>query len=87
MNLDAAAAYARRGRGERRRPSVGWSSLTPTETEVVRRVAQGMRNTDIAQDMFVSSSTVKTHLAHIFAKLDVSTRAELAAEAARRKLL
>jgi predicted ATPase/DNA-binding NarL/FixJ family response regulator len=86
MSLDEASAYAARGRGERKRPAFGWDSLTPTELEVVRNVAQGLTNPDIARRLFVSRSTVKAHLAHIFAKLGVSTRAELAAQATRRGL-
>jgi DNA-binding CsgD family transcriptional regulator len=84
MTVDAAVAYASRGRGERKRPSSGWASLTPTEREVVGLVAEGLRNADIAQRLFVSPSTVKTHLAHIFSKLGVTTRAELAALVTRR---
>lgn len=86
MSLDQASDYTARGRGERKRPSFGWDSLTPTELEVVRNVARGLTNPDIARRLFVSRSTVKAHLAHVFAKLDVSTRAELAALATRRGL-
>jgi predicted ATPase/class 3 adenylate cyclase/DNA-binding CsgD family transcriptional regulator len=85
MTLDAAVAYASRGRGERKRPSSGWASLTPTEREVVGLVAEGLRNADIAGRLFVSPSTVKTHLSHVFSKLGVTTRAELAALATRRR--
>jgi predicted ATPase/class 3 adenylate cyclase/DNA-binding CsgD family transcriptional regulator len=84
LDLDAAVAYAARGRGERKRPSIGWASLTPTEIDVVRLAAEGLTNPQIAERLFVSRGTVKVHLGHIFAKLGVSTRAELAAEAARR---
>ena len=84
MTLDDAVAYASRGRGDRKRPSSGWASLTPTEREVVGLIAEGLRNADIAQRLFVSPSTVKTHLAHIFIKLGVTTRAGLAAVATRR---
>jgi DNA-binding CsgD family transcriptional regulator len=86
MSLDEAVAYSARGRGERKRPSLGWASLTPTEVEVVCQVAEGLTNPQIAGRLFVSRSTVKTHLSHIFAKLGVSTRAELAAAATRRGL-
>jgi predicted ATPase/DNA-binding CsgD family transcriptional regulator len=84
MSLDEAVAYASRGRGERKRPSTGWASLTPTEIEVVRRIAEGLTNQQIAERLFISRSTVKVHLVHIFAKLGVSTRAELASAATRR---
>jgi predicted ATPase/DNA-binding CsgD family transcriptional regulator len=85
MSLAEAAAYASRGRGERKRPSSGWASLTPTELEVVRHVATGLTNPQIAERLFVSRSTVKGHIAHIFSKLGMSTRAELAAAASRRQ--
>lgn len=84
MSLDEAVAYASRGRGKRKRPSSGWASLTPTEVEVVRHVAAGLTNPQIAGSLFVSRSTIKVHLAHIFTKLGVSTRAELASTATRR---
>jgi predicted ATPase/DNA-binding CsgD family transcriptional regulator len=86
MSLEQASAYCGRGRGERKRPSFGWGSLTPTELEVVRHVAQGLTNPEVARRLFVSRSTVKAHLAHIFAKVGVSTRAELTAQATRRGL-
>jgi predicted ATPase/DNA-binding CsgD family transcriptional regulator len=86
MSLEQATSYCARGRGERKRPSFGWGSLTPTELEVVRHVAQGCTNPEVARRLFVSPSTVKAHLAHIFAKVGVSTRAELAAQATRRGL-
>jgi len=82
----AAVAYARRARGERRRPSFGWDSLTPTELEVVRLAAAGLTNPAIAERLFISRGTVKTHLLHVFAKLGVHSRAELAAAAIRRGL-
>jgi DNA-binding CsgD family transcriptional regulator/tetratricopeptide (TPR) repeat protein len=84
LSTDDAVAYARRGRGERRRPSAGWDSLTPTEAKVVGLVAEGLSNPEIAERMFVARATVRTHLSHVFAKLGVSSRAELAAQAARR---
>lgn len=79
-----AVAYASRGRGERKRPSAGWASLTPTELEVVGFIVQGLSNPQIAQRLFTSRSTVKYHLSHIFSKLGLHTRNELAAEATRR---
>lgn len=86
LDADAAVAYARRGRGERRRPSSGWSSLTPAEVDVVRLVAQGLTNPQVAERLFITRATVKAHLGHIFPKLGVTTRAELAALATRREL-
>jgi DNA-binding CsgD family transcriptional regulator/tetratricopeptide (TPR) repeat protein len=72
----------RRGRrGARRRPSRGWESLTPTELEVVRLVSQGLTNVEIGRRLFISRRTVETHLSHIFGKLGVSSRVQLAAQA------
>jgi predicted ATPase/DNA-binding CsgD family transcriptional regulator len=74
-----AAAYAQRARGERKRPTHGWASLTPTEYKVAVAVAEGLTNPQIAQRLLMGGSTVKTHLEHIFTKLGTRTRAELAA--------
>ena len=78
-----AIAYALRGRGERKRPSTGWGSLTPTELDVVRLVAEGIPNKDIAGRLFVSPRTVQTHLRHVYNKLGLASRVHLAQEAAR----
>jgi predicted ATPase/class 3 adenylate cyclase/DNA-binding CsgD family transcriptional regulator/Tfp pilus assembly protein PilF len=84
MSLDEAVAYAQRGRGERKRPSSGWKSLTPTELEVTKLVAEGLKNAEIAERMFISKHTAESHLKHIYAKLGISSRTELALEATRR---
>ena len=84
LSLDDAVAYARRGRGERRRTTTGWASLTPTEAGVVDLVAEGLSNADIAQRMFISRRTVTTHLTHIYTKLGVGSRTELASLALKR---
>lgn len=81
LSLDDAVALARRGRGRRERPSSGWTSLTPTESDVVRLVAAGLSNAEIGERLFMSRSTVKAHLAHVFGKLDVANRVELTAVA------
>ncbi len=76
-------------RGRRRprpRPTSGWASLTPTELRVVELAATGLTNRVIGERLFVSRRTVETHLAHVFTKLDLSSRTELAAEATRRQL-
>ena len=86
LTVDEAVAYASRARGERKRPSSGWASLTPTEIEVVKLTAQGLSNPEIGARLFIGRATVKTHLAHIFTKLGVTSRAELAAKATRRGL-
>ncbi|HKA51862.1 MAG TPA: LuxR C-terminal-related transcriptional regulator [Candidatus Dormibacteraeota bacterium] len=84
LSPEEAIAYAARGRGERKRPARGWASLTPSEREVVRLVGHHLSNPEIAARLFVSRATVKTHLVHIFAKLGINSRSELAAEAVKR---
>jgi len=86
LSLADAIAYARRGRGERQRPQFGWASLTPVERHVVRLVAEGHTNAVIGQRLFISVNTVKKHLSHVYAKVDVDGRADLAAQVARRDL-
>ena len=80
-----AAEYARRARGERKRPRHGWDSLTPTESKVADLVAEGFSNPEIADRLLMSRSTVKTHLEHIFTKTGVRNRAELTAEVVGRR--
>jgi DNA-binding CsgD family transcriptional regulator len=84
LTWQEAVAYAQRMRGERRRPTHGWDSLTPTEHDIVDLVTEGLTNPQIAERMFIETSTVKSHLHHIFTKLGVATRSELAATASRR---
>ena len=77
-------AGIRRGRrGPRGRPQAGWLSLTPTEKTIARLVADGLSNPQIGQRLYISSRTVQTHLAHMFAKLDINSRAQLAAQVTR----
>jgi predicted ATPase/DNA-binding NarL/FixJ family response regulator len=84
LSIEEAVAWTRRARGPRKRPPGGWESLTPTEAKVVELVAHGLTNPQIAERMFVSKATVKTHLSHVFQKLDVHSRAELSARATQR---
>ena len=84
LELDEAVEYVSRARGGRKRPSAGWASLTPTERRVVDLVAEGLTNPQIAEKMFIARGTAKVHVSHIFAKLGLSNRAELAALATRR---
>jgi predicted ATPase/class 3 adenylate cyclase/DNA-binding CsgD family transcriptional regulator len=84
LSTDEAIAYALRGRGERKRPSSGWDSLTPTELDVVRLVGEGLPNKDVATRLFVSPRTVQSHLRHVYNKLGLTSRVQLAQEATRR---
>ena len=60
--------------------------MSERELEVLRFLAEGLSNRAIAQRLFLSVGTVKVHLGHVFAKLGVSTRAELAGQATKRGL-
>jgi len=71
-------------RGRRRRAEAGWESLTTSERSVSELVAQGLTNQQAARRLHISPHTVNTHLRHVFQKLSVTTRAELAAMIARR---
>ncbi len=52
--------------------------LSPRETEIARLVAEGLTNAEIAGQLFLSLPTIKTHLARIFEKLEVTSRVQLA---------
>ena len=70
-----------------RRPSYGWASLTRTEDDVVALLLGGRTNRQIGVQLGISARTVETHLAHVYDKLGIRSRVELAAEAARRTLV
>lgn len=62
-------------------------SLSPREVEVLRHVAGGNRNRDIAERLFIAEETVKIHLKHIMGKLGASDRTHAVAIAARRGII
>ena len=66
------------------RPALGWASLTDTERRIAELVAEGHSNRQVAAQMFLSSHTIAFHLRHVFWKLDVSSRVQLARLAAER---
>jgi DNA-binding NarL/FixJ family response regulator len=66
--------YARRP--ARREQPAALADLTPRELEVLRLLARGLSNADIARDLVLGDATVKTHVARIFAKLDLHDRAQ-----------
>ena len=87
----AATTIAQRARDElvaagarpRRDVLHGRDALTASELRVAQMAASGMTNREIAQALFVSLRTVETHLTHAYQKLDLSSRAELAAALGR----
>ncbi|BBZ42470.1 helix-turn-helix transcriptional regulator [Mycobacterium conspicuum] len=81
LSTAEAIAYARRGKGERRRPTMGWASLTPAERDVVRLVCDGLGNKEIAQRLLISPRTVQTHLTHVYTELNLTSRVQLVQEA------
>ena len=55
----------------------GAESLTPSERRACRLAAEGLKNSEIAQALFISLKTVETHLRSSYRKLDITSRAEL----------
>jgi two-component system, NarL family, response regulator LiaR len=68
-------------------PPVPGHDLTPREREVLALLIEGLSNTEIAEQLVVSPSTIKSHVSHILAKLGVSSRTEAATLAVRYRLL
>jgi DNA-binding CsgD family transcriptional regulator/tetratricopeptide (TPR) repeat protein len=92
MGADDASARLRsalRERGVRVRTGkpanerVGWGSITATERMVVELLASGCTNSEIAAQLYTSRRTVESHLVHVYNKVGVRSRVELAREAAR----
>ncbi len=85
-NLPAARVltYACAGHGPRKRPACGWLSLTPSETSVIELLAEHLTNVEIGACLIMAPGTVKTHLAHVYDKLGLRSRREVAREFSRR---
>ena len=62
-------------------------TLTGREVEVLRHVAEGNRNRDIAEKLFISEETVKVHIKHVMDKLGASDRTQAVAIAVRRGII
>ncbi len=69
-------ARTARGRGAEQEP---WHPLTTREFEVARKIAEGLTNAELADELSISPKTASSHVEHILAKLGVSRRAEIAA--------
>jgi DNA-binding CsgD family transcriptional regulator len=89
IECDATADARRVGRALRRvgverriathpRPKTGWDSLTDSELKIINLIAEGATNRLVAQQLHLSPHTVKTHLHNAFAKLGITSRAQLA---------
>lgn len=74
-------------RGPRRGEASGYQELTDRELEVLRLVADGSSNADIASRLFISEKTVKSHVSNILAKLHLADRTQAAAYAWRRGII
>jgi ATP/maltotriose-dependent transcriptional regulator MalT len=84
---DAAAAAAAEAANESDKRRAAKDLLTTREHEVLRLLAEGHSDKEIASSLFIGARTVQTHVANLFAKLGVNTRAEAAAVAVRRGLV
>jgi DNA-binding CsgD family transcriptional regulator len=65
-------------------PDPQWPELTESERAVVTLVAEGATNREVADRLFISPYTVNSHLRHIFSKLEIRSRVELARLAMQR---
>jgi DNA-binding NarL/FixJ family response regulator len=70
-----------------RRASSPGPVVTDREVEVLELLARGLGNKEMAQELFVSEATVKSHLSHVYAKLGVDTRAGAVAAAIERRII
>lgn len=85
--LSEFATLARRDEGEQAVKHVAAPKLTDREMEVLRLVARGMNNRDIAKELFISENTVKNHVRNILEKLQIHSRMEAVMIAVREKLI
>ncbi len=79
----AARGVVMRPRRAPRRPRTGWESLTDSERTVVHLVSDGLTNSQIAERLYISRRTVESHLARVYTKVGLTSRAQLIAHVAR----
>jgi DNA-binding NarL/FixJ family response regulator len=79
--------HVRTNAGGRAPPEEARAELTARETEVLRLIADGKENAQIAEELFISVQTVKKHVSNILAKLEVENRVQAAVQAVRSRLL
>lgn len=72
-------------KNERRKLDIGTLSLR--ELECLQIIAKGLNNTEAAQVLGISTTTIRTHLEHIYQKLDVSNRVEAITEGIRQGII
>ena len=77
-SLRTVLATASRPRRIERWTAPSWSRLTPREREIAGLVAQGVRYSEVARKLKISEQTVKNHVRHVFDKLEVANRLQLA---------
>ncbi|MDQ3739228.1 MAG: LuxR C-terminal-related transcriptional regulator [Actinomycetota bacterium] len=85
LTIDTCAATLLRGDRRPVRPPSGWASLTPAELRIAQLVSEGLTNPQVGARLFLSRRTVQSHLSHVFAKLEITGRTELAAMMSRRQ--
>ena len=76
MGRGAGASQGPEAGGQTAPPATLPDDLTPREAEVLALIAQGRSNREIATELFVSEATVKTHINHVFSKIDARDRAQ-----------
>jgi DNA-binding NarL/FixJ family response regulator len=76
---------AQRAHGRPDPAAARWPELTASEFAVVRLVTEGASDREVGQRLFISPHTVNSHLRHVFAKLGISSRVELARQAGQRQ--
>lgn len=84
LSPEVAGKVMRRAVSTKREPAV---ELTPRELEVLKLVASGKTTSQIALELNIANSTVKTHVSHILKKLDAANRTEAVARASQQGLL